>query len=258
MAITFRTESIVIKKEPWREVDRLYTLYTRRAGKLKVLARGSRKFESKLAAHMEPFLISDVMIARGKQFDKLAGSEQVSAYARIDKDLSKLAILNYCFEVLDSLTSFGQRDDKTFDLVKELLEIVEQNHLSLEHGSSLPRVFVLKLLAQLGYKPELNQCLECKRDARGPEFFFNSGRGGILCGACARQPKNQAFEQTQMSGQARQALKQWHDAGLFEFLRADLQKDTVQYLNDIVDDFLKYHIEKELKSEAYLREVVGV
>ena len=257
MSTTFRTESIIIKKEPWRETDRLYTLYTRRAGKLKVLAKGSRKFESKMAAHLEPFLISDVMIARGKQFDKLAGSEQVLVYAQIDKDLSKLAILNYCFEVLDSLTSFGQRDGKTFDLVKELLGIVEKNHLSPEHGFSLPKVFALKLLAQLGYKPELDQCLECKQDAQSQQFYFNSSRGGILCAACAGMPKNQAFEQTQMTGQARLVLKQWHDAGLFEFLRTDLQKDMAHCLNVIVDDFLTYHIEAELKSGAYLCEVFG-
>jgi DNA repair protein RecO (recombination protein O) len=254
MSHTFRTESIVIKKEPWREFDRLYTLYTRRAGKLKVMAKGSRRFQSKLAAHLEPFLLTDVMIARGRQFDKLAGSDGLTIFSRLGRDLNKIALLNYCFEILDELTGFGQADERIFHLAREMLALADENHLSPEKSVLAAKIFILKLLGYLGYEPELSRCLECRKDVGGSEVFFNPCRGGLLCPACAKGAKNQAIGQTAISGTAVEFLRLAGRSDLEHILKIDLDLQTQKIIDQTIDEFLKHHLERELKSEAYWRQ----
>lgn len=258
MANTFRTQSIVIKKEPWREFDRLYTLYTLEAGKIQAIARGSRRSLSRMAGHLEPFLITDVMIARGRQIDKLAGSEEVRNYRNLDSSVEKVAFLSYCFEVLDELTSYAQPDRRVYNLAQELLEIAEQNQLSRERNFLLARVFVLKLLSALGYEPELYNCLECKRKVGQEGVYFNSTRGGIVCSECYTRLGNQPLSQIVVIEPVLSTLRKVHENDLSGFLELYILPVAIKPLDIIIDEFLKYHLDRELQSEAYFYQVLNV
>ena len=48
------TEAIVLGKQPSRDCDSRYALFTRRFGKLTAKAKSARKITSKLAGHLEP------------------------------------------------------------------------------------------------------------------------------------------------------------------------------------------------------------
>lgn len=52
---TYQTNAIVLKRENIFETDRLYYLYTEDFGKIRTIAGGVRKINSKLAGHLEPF-----------------------------------------------------------------------------------------------------------------------------------------------------------------------------------------------------------
>jgi len=255
MSVTFRTQSIVLKKEPWRDYDRLYTLYTREAGKLQVIAKGSRRFESRMAAHLEPFLITDVMIARGRQIDRLAGSEQALNFRTLETSLEKIALLNYCFEVLDRLTSYGQPDIRIFNLAKDLLEILEANHLYSERSLLLARIFCIKLLTILGYEPELYKCLECKNETNGEGAYFNPSRGGIICQRCSAKLGNQIFGQMALGQPVFKTLRDLHERSFIQFFESYILPEAIKPLDMVIDEFLKYHLDGELQSEKYFYQV---
>ncbi|MDD4994973.1 MAG: DNA repair protein RecO [Patescibacteria group bacterium] len=255
MPSTFRTESIVIKKEPWREYDRLYTLYTREAGKIQAVARGSRRFQSRMAAHLEPFIITDVMIARGRQIDKLAGSERIHNFTATHARLEGIALMTYCFEVLDKLISAGQPDERIFNLTRELMEIVEQNHLLRERSFMVARIFSLKLLGFLGYEPELSRCLDCRKEAEGEGYFFNAARGGVVCPVCSERLGGRILGQIAISGEAINTLREFTCQGFTATLESYIMPQTARVLDLAIDEFLKYHLDRELKSEAYFYEV---
>jgi DNA repair protein RecO (recombination protein O) len=250
---TFRTESIVLKKEPWREYDRLYTLFTRDAGKLRVIAKGSRRSLSRMAAHLEPFLVSKVMIARGRQIDKLAGSEQIINYRNLDRSLGKIALLNYCFEVLDQMTSYGQPDVRIFDLAQELLDILDKKFLSNRQSLVLARIFSLKLLGILGYDPELGACLKCKSAVSDELIFFNFIRGGVICRSCGANKTDHG--QIGVSLTVINMLRQFIAAELGQASETEVGDDCFKPLDLVVDEFLKYHLDYQVKSEKYFYQV---
>jgi DNA repair protein RecO (recombination protein O) len=55
---TIRAEAVVLRRIDFGEADRLLTLYTREFGKLKAIAKGARKPQSRKTGHVELFMRS--------------------------------------------------------------------------------------------------------------------------------------------------------------------------------------------------------
>lgn len=70
--MTYDVEGIILEKKPFRENDRLFTIYTRERGKIMAVGVSTRKKESKLAGNLELFTKAYFTIAHGKAFDRIA------------------------------------------------------------------------------------------------------------------------------------------------------------------------------------------
>ena len=66
---TYKTRGIIIKRSNYSEADRILTIYTEKLGKIRVNAKGIRKIKSKLAGSLEPFCLTDFVIAEGRNLD---------------------------------------------------------------------------------------------------------------------------------------------------------------------------------------------
>ena len=154
---TFRDKAIVLGRSTINEVDQIYTLFTEKHGKIVALAKSSKKIKSKLSGNLEPPALVDVLIAKGKIFDRLAGAEAISKFTQTREDLTKLSALNYFLEIIDKLYSEDQPEFKTYKLLEFCLTEIENN-------SKLDKKFVLviiiwfkvKLLNILGISAEYN------------------------------------------------------------------------------------------------------
>lgn len=182
---TIRTSGIVLQKKEIRENDRIYVIYTNDLGKIEAVARGSRKILSKLAPHLEPPIFSDLMIAKGKQLDKIAGADEINAYPKIRADLERIQLVFSCFDKLNGLTKFNARDQKIWMLLEKFLEICEDTSkdVFVEKKEILECAFLIKLLAFLGYRPEFKKCVFCGRE-NSEKWFFDILKGGIFCESC--------------------------------------------------------------------------
>ena len=65
----YRTPAVILKRMDLGEADRIVTLYSRDVGKIRAVAKGVRKTTSRSAGHLEPFTLSDVMFAVGRELD---------------------------------------------------------------------------------------------------------------------------------------------------------------------------------------------
>ena len=81
-------QAIVLRRQTLGEADRILTLYTPDYGKLKVVAKGVLKPQSRKAGHVELFARSDVLIARGRSsLDVLSQAELIDSFPPIRRDL---------------------------------------------------------------------------------------------------------------------------------------------------------------------------
>ena len=72
------SESIVLSRINYGDNDRIVTVITRDQGKIRLIAKGSRKLKSKLAAGIELFSVSEISFIKGKgDIDTLVSSRGI-------------------------------------------------------------------------------------------------------------------------------------------------------------------------------------
>src|SRR4030043_59068 len=176
----YQTEAIIIKRIKLGEADRILTLYTPELGKLKAVAKGTRRTQSKLGGHVELLTHSRLMLARGRNLDIITQAQTINNFLPIKDDLERISRGLYIAELVDSFTGEHSEDRRLFDLVLEVLQQLSQfNDFEL-----VLRYFELHLLDHLGYRPQLQQCTECNLSLQPEANFFSPSQGGVLCHDC--------------------------------------------------------------------------
>ncbi len=187
---TYTTKAIILNRQPFREADSKITVYSLDKGKLELVARGTKKIKSKLAGHLEPFCLSDLMIVRGKQFDYIGGAVSEDCYSNIKSDLEKLVFTGKAISVFNRLVKLGEKDETVFKLLQEAMDMLNSRQKINIGYELLFNFFVLRLMAQLGHKPELYNCVICRKKIVPNSNYFDLSRGGLICLECQKNNKN--------------------------------------------------------------------
>ncbi len=190
MEETFSTTAIILKRDPYREFDSRVFVYTPEHGKIDLIARGTGRRNSKLVAHIEPFNCVDLMVILGRNKKYLGAVATNNCQTIIKNDFNKIFWTGSAFAVFNSLVREDHGDPDLFYLLQEFLLAMNKSSKSEE---LVANYFYLKLLALLGYRPELNNCLHCGQKIMAGANHFVFSRGGIFCGACADKIKREDF-----------------------------------------------------------------
>jgi DNA repair protein RecO (recombination protein O) len=133
-----KTLAIVLNRQDYREYDSLVSFYTLEFGKLTLMARGTKRLKSKLAGHLEPISVVDLMIIPGKGRDYAAGAISQEVFSGIKADLNKLYYAGLGLRWFRRLTSENEPDKTLFFLVFEYLNILDKYHLD-DVSDELPK-----------------------------------------------------------------------------------------------------------------------
>jgi DNA repair protein RecO (recombination protein O) len=229
----YKTIGIILKRENFRENDRLITIYTRDYGKIETIAHGTRKIKSKLAGHLEPFTLVDLIIVKGKNFDKIIGSKTINSFCNLKFDLVKIKHGSQILKIADLMTKVHLKDEKIFRLLRKTLETISLK--SVNQCDYLTYYFILHFLSLLGYAPELYQCVHCKIKIKPNENVFSFKFGGLLCQKC----KEIDLDSLNISTNAIKVLRLMLNEREFKKIKIDL--NLFQEIKKIIDLFLKYH-----------------
>ena len=185
MEETYRIKAIILNRKPFRESDLSVTVYSAEIGKQILVARGAKKFRSKAAAHLEPICLTEIMVVRGKQFDYIGSAVSDNCFIKIKENLEKIEAAGRAVFWLNKLVKEGESDQQIFELLKEYLETLDKINLKIE-SESFANFFILKLLENLGYRPELHQCVLCKNKILPGGNSYNFLKSGLVCKSCSK------------------------------------------------------------------------
>jgi DNA repair protein RecO (recombination protein O) len=179
----YQTDAIVLRRHNFGEADRILTLYSREHGKLRAVAKGVRRPQSRLAGHVELFSLTHFQLALGRDLDVVTQAEAREPFRRVRADLERTCEAYYALELVDRLTPERLENRALFELLCALL-----------HGLDAPRPsplarswFAVHALAALGYRPQLTTCVACAAPiVPGPNYFAPLA-GGVLCPTCGPQ-----------------------------------------------------------------------
>jgi DNA repair protein RecO (recombination protein O) len=188
------TPAIILNRGDWREADSRVIVYTEKFGKRSLLARGTKKPASKLAGHIEPCSLADILVLNGKNREYLGAAIIRQAYFNIKNDLNALYFAGQALAWINSIVKEAASDPALFYLLKTSLEQLNQSSrqaLDKASGAVWLLSFKVRALAILGYQPELFHCLSCQETITPGYNYFQVKQGGLLCEKCYILQKNQ-------------------------------------------------------------------
>jgi DNA repair protein RecO (recombination protein O) len=158
MEVTYKTRGIILRREPYGEDDSRVFIYTPDFGKLDLIARGTQKLSSKLAAHIEPLNLCEIMIVRGKQYDYLGSIVSEDVFFNIKNNYDKMATAGEIVKLVNDAIKEKQTEPEIFLLLREFLDFINviEGEQALVCFQILKSAFILKFLALLGYAPNLD------------------------------------------------------------------------------------------------------
>ncbi|KKT34380.1 MAG: repair protein RecO protein [Parcubacteria group bacterium GW2011_GWA2_44_12] len=184
--MTYTTSAIVLKNSQFREYDKLVTIYTHSYGKITALARGTLKIKSKLCGHLEPFVCSSLMIAKGRTFDIVAQSSAENVFPAIRRNFLKTITANVALEAVNACTHEGLEDELIFHHLRSFLVALERAKLTEKViARQMASMFLYKLLKLLGHEPSIEKCAQCKCLVSAHLLSaFDFAHSSLLCHKC--------------------------------------------------------------------------
>lgn len=175
------TQGIVIRRADYRENDRMLTLLTPGMGRVEALCRGCRRAKSPLMSASEWFAMGEYVIFMGKGHGTVSACNVTETFYPIREDYDKLRAATGMINLCEAVVQPGQESVHLFTLLARSLG-------RLCYTDRDPDVvlagFLLHFAALNGYKPELDRCVQCGKDARDAHLF-DPENGGVLCRACS-------------------------------------------------------------------------
>jgi len=193
--------AICIRTTDFSETSQILTLFTRAAGKISVIAKGSKRPKSAFDGPVEVFSYGRIVFSDStkEKLATLTEFEQQPGFADLANNLFALNCCLFGAELVNSLTNEYDPHPELFDgflrFLQDANEIRDTLHASRDTLAMLI-LFQLTLLREIGLMPILNACANCKtryeqrlpraesRGATSDEFYFSSSANGLICGDC--------------------------------------------------------------------------
>jgi DNA repair protein RecO (recombination protein O) len=176
----YREDGVVLRLHKLGEADRIVTIFTRRSGPVRAVAKGIRRTSSRFGARLEPFSHVDAQFYTGRTLDVITQVETIEPYgARIAPDYPRYTAGTTILEMAERLTEEREPALKLYLLLLGALRTLAEG----EHAPTLVLdAFLLRAMAVSGWEPALNDCAKC--GAAGPHRSFSVPSGGAVCTTC--------------------------------------------------------------------------
>lgn len=170
-------KAVVLDAADYKDFDRAVTLLGAE-GRFKAVLRGSKKPSAKLRAFAQPFVFAEFSLATPTSgYGVVTGATMIDSF--FDLTVRPELYFAGCFllEVADKVSSA----DPSAVFVDVLRALNQLTYAGVAPPVVVTR-FVLKILADCGYKQRITKCAQCgvvPRDA-----YYDAQNGGIRCELC--------------------------------------------------------------------------
>jgi DNA repair protein RecO (recombination protein O) len=177
----FRDKGVVLRTYRLGEADKIIVFLTERHGKVRAVAKGVRKTNSKFGARLEPLTHVDLLLWQGRSdLDIVNQVEVVDAYRPIREDLNLVPRGLALLEVSDQLAQERHPDPALYTMLTGALRALASP--SPADPTLVAPSFFLKALVLEGAGPILDECASCGQTEPAIELVaFDLVTGGTLC-----------------------------------------------------------------------------
>ena len=185
--------AICIRAVDYSETSQVVTFFTRAAGKIGAIAKGSKRPKSAFDGPIEILSYGEIVFSDSTREKLVTLTEFEQQPTQYDIDLFSLNCFLFAAELVDKFTNDYDPHPQLFDSFLQFLRNTNEYRVSsIEHRDtiSLLILFQLTLLKEVGLQPILNACVNCKTQyehrASSIEHrvYFSSSANGLVCRDC--------------------------------------------------------------------------
>ncbi|MFQ5709070.1 MAG: DNA repair protein RecO, partial [bacterium] len=243
----------VLKSQRQGETSKILTLYTRRFGKLTVIAKGARSARSKFGGSLEPLnYVATVFYEKeNREIQFLSQADILNSFAKINASLERTALAMAACELVNRL-EIGVAPSPI--LFKLLLEVLEALNRPLQKPHNCLRAFQVRLLDVLGIRPNLDACKRCERPGQD-RVALDIAHGGFICERC----QGRHTPGLQLNSEAFAALRVFQQEALADVNGYLPSSAAQQQVDELLLTYLRFHIEgfTELNALKFLKKIVA-
>jgi len=189
MSTLTKDTAICIRAIDYSETSQVVTFFTRTTGKIGAIAKGSKRPKSAFDGPIEIFSYGRIVLS-GSNRERLATLTEFQQEPPPGGLRNNLFALNCCLfgaELLNNMTKDYDPHPELFDSFIQFLHDTGDAK-SKPEMLALLILFQLALLKEVGLRPVLDNCVNCKtryeRRATSDGFYFSSSANGLICRDC--------------------------------------------------------------------------
>src|SRR5688500_10182365 len=178
------TDAIILQTFKYSDTSKILRLITRSRGMQSVIAKGALRPKSQFGGILEPFIEGVVTFqARdNRDLHTLTNFELTRSRQRLGEDLVRFGGASLIAELV-MRSCLEEPDADMFATIRESVDV--RQDAPKERVESIVLGETWALIAQLGFAPSLQDCIECARAlAPGEDVSFDYGAGGVRCQDC--------------------------------------------------------------------------
>lgn len=252
----FETDALVIRTSKTLNNDLFLTLFSKKAGKIDVVANGAKSSKSQLAACSKPFVFGTFILNTHNKMMKVSSCEIVDSHFRIADRLDTLAYGNYFIELCNLITISNVVDVAHYQLIVEIISILASkaakgDEVDIMSFELLRLTYLIKLSVLTGHSPNLNgACSSCGKDAE--TLYFSVNAGGIVCNKC----ESTLYNGYKLNAQMINLIKYLEIKDVRIIDKTKIHENYIKHLMAIFEAFIEYHNGiKEIKSKSFFSSI---
>jgi len=232
-----KTDGVVIRSYDFGEGHRIVVIFTRALGKVKAVAKGSRKTKSKFGSSLEPLTENSFLLYKkpNRELFTVTGCSILNSNAFIRDKMELFAYGAAMIEGIDLLCEEEDYEPVIYELLKAALSDMHD-----KNPSSTAWLFLFRLLKYAGYRLNFFNCVSCS-SKEVENLYFSPLNGGIVCKGC-RSKDSQGWR---VSSEAVSAVRKLSPD---RPLSAKAEKE----IGNIIKKFIKYQFNKDFRSLGFL------
>jgi DNA repair protein RecO (recombination protein O) len=247
--VYYRSNAIILKSIDYRESEKIVTIFTEKEGKIKAIAKGTKKPNSSLRACIQPFVNSFLYFSQGKNMDIITQGKVVDFFGNCREDLPRTLYCIYIMELLDKSLMEKVKLPELFRTTLQVLRYLDQSG----YQPLVIRYFEMKLLIQLGYQPVLQKCANCEQKLSSYNYF-SAAEGGVICDECHKNIEGTL----PISGETLAIMKLLSNAQINVLERLKISDSAQTKLEQLLESYLEYHLERKFNLKNTIRRLKNI
>jgi len=241
-------EAIVLRQYALSDSDRIIVFITREFGKIRAVAKGVKRPQSRLAGCLEPLnhIRVEFYSREGRDLGQIRRAELIQSYLGFHPSLVQVYAYSYFAEIANEIVQDNQVNYPLFRLLLSVMEAGKRNGVNM----ALVRYFEIWCLKLSGLFPNYAYCSSCGKCVKDDGFFAWIEVGQARCSACAQG------RGIKIGAPAAMALTLMAKLPPEQFAARALAQDAAGDIERLSQRLLALHLEKQLKSYRILTEAL--